>query len=43
MQMKKRMMALLALALCLAACVAFADGSSDWLYSRLHGYVRMAA
>ncbi len=41
--MKKRMIFVLVLALCLFACAAMADGSGDWLYSRLHGYTQLAS
>lgn len=39
--MKKTMV--LFAALMLFACAASADGSSDWLYSKLNGYVRLAS
>ena len=39
----KRILALIFCMLPLAAGTALADGQGEWLYSRLNGWVRLAA
>lgn len=39
----KRILALVFCMLCLSAAAALADGSSEWLYSRLNGWMRLAS
>ena len=41
--MKKIVAMILSAMLMLAACAAMADGSADWLYSKLNGYVQLAS
>ena len=42
-RMKKTAAMILFAALLLAACAVMADGNAEWLYSRYHGYVRLAS
>ncbi|MBQ4266031.1 MAG: SH3 domain-containing protein [Clostridia bacterium] len=41
--MKRLVLLVLSLALCLSACAAMADGNPEWLYSRLNGWVQLAS